>query len=214
MDFSKIAEQKIAEAIEEGLFDDLPGKGEPLNLDEDAHVPAHVRLANRILKNANVLPEWIELQKEIHNEREEVSRLWDRLAREYRLRRAQIEGVPASHAVVAGFCEWLAYSRARYLRSLKGVNTSILKFSIASPTRQVVYRSYKIDEEMARFDADFPLPDNATAPASEPKPAGDESFLRQAARLRSNSGGGPVLSWMKTARLSLSGRMSDESPEE
>src|SRR5688572_32819466 len=47
-----IAEQRIAEAIANGDFDDLPGSGKPLELDDDALIPEELRLAYRILKNA------------------------------------------------------------------------------------------------------------------------------------------------------------------
>jgi len=51
-----LAEQKIAAAIDAGQFDRLPGAGKPLDLDDDALVPADLRVAWRILKNAGVLP--------------------------------------------------------------------------------------------------------------------------------------------------------------
>ena len=51
-----LAEQKIAEAIERGELDDLPGAGRPLDLDDDALVPEELRLAYRILKNAGYVP--------------------------------------------------------------------------------------------------------------------------------------------------------------
>jgi len=51
-----IAERKIAEAIERGELDDLPGAGRPLELDDDALVPEDLRLAYRILKNAGFVP--------------------------------------------------------------------------------------------------------------------------------------------------------------
>ena len=51
-----IAEQKIAEAIANGDFDDLPGAGKPLELDDDSLVPEELRLAYRILKNAGFVP--------------------------------------------------------------------------------------------------------------------------------------------------------------
>jgi hypothetical protein len=60
-----IAEQRIREAMEDGVFDDLPGYGRPLRLDDDAHVPEDLRLAFRILKNAGVLPPELELRQEI-----------------------------------------------------------------------------------------------------------------------------------------------------
>jgi hypothetical protein len=71
MDFLfKIAEERIQEAQREGLFDNLPGKGKPLNLDEDNAVPEDLRLSFKILKNANCLPIEMELRKEIYNLRQ------------------------------------------------------------------------------------------------------------------------------------------------
>ena len=53
-----IAERKIAEAVSQGELDNLPGAGRPLDLDDDALVPEEMRMAHRILKNADVpLPE-------------------------------------------------------------------------------------------------------------------------------------------------------------
>jgi hypothetical protein len=63
--FDKIAEERIREAIAQGEFDDLPGKGEPLNLEDDSHLPADLRMAYKILKNADCLPPELELRKEI-----------------------------------------------------------------------------------------------------------------------------------------------------
>jgi len=55
-----IAERKIAEAIAQGEFDDLPGAGKPLDLEEDPLVPEDQRMANRILKNAGFVPREVE----------------------------------------------------------------------------------------------------------------------------------------------------------
>ena len=63
----KIADQRIREAIERGELDNLEGKGQPLNLEDDRHIPEDLRLAYKILKNANCLPQEIELRKEIRN---------------------------------------------------------------------------------------------------------------------------------------------------
>jgi hypothetical protein len=63
--FDRIAEQKIAEALERGELDGLPGAGRPLALDDDALVPEDLRLAYRILKNAGFVPPEIEARREI-----------------------------------------------------------------------------------------------------------------------------------------------------
>lgn len=63
--FLTIAEGKIREAMMNGEFDNLPNKGKPLDLDDIAHIPEELRAGYTILKNAGVLPEEMELKKEI-----------------------------------------------------------------------------------------------------------------------------------------------------
>ena len=65
--FQKIAERRIIEAIREGAFDGLPGKGQPLKLEDDSHIPEDLRIAHKILKNANFVPPEVALRKEIAN---------------------------------------------------------------------------------------------------------------------------------------------------
>ena len=45
------AERHITEAQSKGEFDNLPGSGEPLILDDDSHVPPELRAGYRLLKN-------------------------------------------------------------------------------------------------------------------------------------------------------------------
>ena len=46
----RLAEKRITEAIDRGVFDNLQGAGRPLDLGEDAHVPVAVRAIHRVLK--------------------------------------------------------------------------------------------------------------------------------------------------------------------
>jgi len=62
----RIAEQRILEAQREGAFDNLPGKGKPLKLEDLSWVPEDLRIGYHVLKNAHVLPPEVELLKDIH----------------------------------------------------------------------------------------------------------------------------------------------------
>jgi hypothetical protein len=64
--FQRLAEQRILEAQRKGEFDDLPGKGKPLDLEDLSWVPDELRIGYMILKNAHVLPPEAELLKDIH----------------------------------------------------------------------------------------------------------------------------------------------------
>ena len=62
----RIAEQRILEAQRNGAFDNLPGKGKPLELEDMSSVPDDLRIGYHVLKNAHVLPPEAELIKDIH----------------------------------------------------------------------------------------------------------------------------------------------------
>jgi len=63
--FEKIVEERIRRALAAGEFEDLAGKGEPLALEDTSTVPEDLRLAFKILKNADCLPPEVELRKDI-----------------------------------------------------------------------------------------------------------------------------------------------------
>ena len=65
-----LVEERIRKAQEEGLFDNLPGKGKPLKLEDDSSIPEDLRLTYKILKNSNCLPVEMELRKEIFSLRQ------------------------------------------------------------------------------------------------------------------------------------------------
>src|ERR1700752_4403850 len=58
--FVLLVENRISEAIARGEFDNLPGAGKPLELDDDALVPEEERIAFRIMKNSGWLPPEVE----------------------------------------------------------------------------------------------------------------------------------------------------------
>ena len=65
MSFQRNADEKIKEAIARGEFDHLPGKGKPLNLEAYFATPEHLRMGYSILKNADIIPEEMELLRQI-----------------------------------------------------------------------------------------------------------------------------------------------------
>ena len=63
----QIVERRISEAIARGEFVGLPGEGRPLQLEDDPLVPAELRVAYRILKNAGYVPDEVRLFAEIRS---------------------------------------------------------------------------------------------------------------------------------------------------
>ena len=81
--FSRIIEERIRMAQKKGEFDNLEGSGKPLNIEDDSHIAEDLRLAHKILKNANCLPPEIELKKEIRRTEDLLSGIKD-TAEKYR----------------------------------------------------------------------------------------------------------------------------------
>ncbi|WP_241603882.1 DnaJ family domain-containing protein [Rosenbergiella nectarea] len=59
-----LIERQIQEAQQQGQFDNLPGAGKPLVLDDDSQVPENLRMSYRILKMSGFLPEPLQLRQE------------------------------------------------------------------------------------------------------------------------------------------------------
>ena len=66
----RIVEERIQKAQEEGVFDNLPGRGKPLPLEDESWIPEELRLTYKVLKNANCLPIEMEMRKEIFSLRQ------------------------------------------------------------------------------------------------------------------------------------------------
>jgi hypothetical protein len=79
--FQKIIEKKIQDAQENGDFDDLPGKGKPIALEDDRNIPEELRLTYKILKNADCLPPELELRKEIRTMEDMLDKIPDEKAK-------------------------------------------------------------------------------------------------------------------------------------
>ncbi|MGB7970752.1 MAG: DnaJ family domain-containing protein [Candidatus Deferrimicrobiaceae bacterium] len=60
-----MAENKIREAMARGEFENLPGAGKPLRLEDDSMIPDDLRVAYKILRNAGCIPPELEVRKEI-----------------------------------------------------------------------------------------------------------------------------------------------------
>lgn len=89
--FAAIAERKIQEAMERGEFDGLPGKGKPLDLEDEVMVPPELRLAYKVLKNAGYLPPELELHNEIVRLRDLIDAVADETEKRARIKELNVK---------------------------------------------------------------------------------------------------------------------------
>ncbi|WP_019583512.1 DUF1992 domain-containing protein [Thioalkalivibrio sp. ALE16] len=83
-------EAKLADAARRGAFDDLPGAGRPLELDDDRAVPEELRMAYRVLKNAGYVPEAVRIRGEIASAEALLQAADDEASRQHAARRLRL----------------------------------------------------------------------------------------------------------------------------
>ena len=131
-----LAEQRIQEGIEQGLFDNLPGAGKPLNLDDDAFVPPDLRMAFRLLRSNGLAPLWIELNKEI---RDDITRL-------ARFRAHVRERTDPGNAIQRD------HLRKEYIGRIHEINAKIVNYNILAPSSHVHLAALILEDELTKFD--------------------------------------------------------------
>ena len=77
MSIEKFVEDQIKKAMAEGEFDNLPGKGKPIDLDGYFQTPEHLRICYSILKVGGFIPEEVQMLKDIEALREQEANCSD-----------------------------------------------------------------------------------------------------------------------------------------
>jgi len=139
-----VAERKIQEAIDEGLFDNLPGKGQPLDLSVNPFEAPGMGAINRILKHNKVLPLWIMVEKEI-----EASRA---------LALAALARWEASEAGLRGdplYAGPRQLARDAYGKHMRETNDLILKYNLSSPFALRAPIPFMMQRRLREFDEQY-----------------------------------------------------------
>lgn len=87
---TKSTDEAIRAAMERGEFDNLLNKGKKLNLDDYFNTPEEQRVGFSVLKNADFVPEEVQLLKEIGELQEKLAKVSDEVGRKKLVK--EIEG--------------------------------------------------------------------------------------------------------------------------
>lgn len=136
----KNTDDQIRKAIEEGAFDDLPGKGKPLELDENPFEDPSWRLANRMLRSGGFSLPCIETRKGIE---EEYKIALDELIRTWHWRTRKIELGLFDPGLES---EWTR-AQDNFKSKVKDLNRRINNYNLGAPLDQ--FHLSPIDSERA-----------------------------------------------------------------
>lgn len=147
-------EQAIRKAMRDGLFDNLPGAGQPLDLDrtDDPNTPDDMRLAYKVMKDNNITPDWITLRKSLEQQQAKIRRELARGRRAYlgTLRDAEKTGNVTKREETV-----LAWKRllSTFEEAITRYNDHVLTYNLKVP-RGVRQRHFmELDRELARLEA-------------------------------------------------------------
>lgn len=77
MSLENVIEKLLQEAIERGEFDNLEGKGKPLDLTAYFNTPEDLRMAHSVLKSNQIVPEEVEIMRQVAEIRKRISATTD-----------------------------------------------------------------------------------------------------------------------------------------
>jgi hypothetical protein len=145
-EYQDIVGRRIEEAMRAGAFDNLRGKGKPLNLQRNPFVPEEMEMAYAIMERNQIAPEWIDARaailRAVANWRERL-----RLAlAEYRTTLGAAATAEAQQA-----CEqrWQA-ERQALSEEMAALNKQILIVNLKQPIARLEIFKLLLDEELAR----------------------------------------------------------------
>jgi len=147
-DWDNLIEDLIQDGQEKGIFDDLPGKGKPLNLRKNPYA-ADMELANNLLKQNDLAPAWIMERNDIIARTEalraDIQRTWARHEQHFRLMRD--EGQRGALTI-----SWDDACR-KWEADIVELNKQIDRFNLKRPANGLELFKVTLERELARVEA-------------------------------------------------------------
>ena len=144
-DYSRSLDEQIRKAIEDGAFDDLPGKGKPLDLQQNPHEDPAWRMAFRMLRSSGYSLPWIEKRQQIEKEYEAAC---EALARSWSWYRSAVSEKNKRFQEQ----EWQRAVEV-YRETIAKLNKRILTYNIDVPSEQFQRRQINIERDIKRITA-------------------------------------------------------------
>ncbi len=138
----------IEDGRRRGLFDDLPGQGQPLNLEKHVYEGGN-SLANQLMKDNDIRPVWLTHRLDVIEKvdvlRQEIGRAWER----YREAFQWAQGESHRPALSLGWDEQCG----RWQEAIVKLNKEIEAYNLKRPAGQPEIFKLRLDDELKRANA-------------------------------------------------------------
>lgn len=135
-------EDQIQKAIQDGQFDNLPGKGKPLRVEDDPLIDPDWRLANHLLKSSGFTLPWIESRQEILAG---IDAARNSLTGAWRWREKSLADQQPYQTVEA---EWQR-AKTAFAEQIQTLNKKISSFNLEAPSAQFQLVPLNAEREIA-----------------------------------------------------------------
>ena len=147
--WSDLVSERIEEAMRAGHFDNLRGKGKPLDPAPEPHVPPEMQMANSLLRNNDLTPAWISDRSALLAE---IDRFRARLRREAGAWRSAGETAATPEARATHELRWQAQCAA-WQEELRTLNRRIEGQNFKQPVSFLEIVKLRLADELARAEA-------------------------------------------------------------
>ncbi len=149
-EWSDLVSQRIEDAMRRGAFDNLAGKGKPQNLERNPFVSADQQTAIDLLKNNDLVPEWIAARREVLSARD---RLRDELKQAVTVIRRQMDEASDVEERARLSQSWKRWLNAWHSR-MEDLNYRIMIQNLKQPVRHLEIYQLLLRDELVRAGAD------------------------------------------------------------
>jgi DnaJ homolog subfamily C member 28 len=147
-DWNNLIEDIIQEGQKDGIFDNLKGKGKPLNLNKSLF-GQELELAHGLMKESDLTPLWISnritIKEKIETLRTEMKRVWNRHEREFRV----IQDAVHRSRLTLSWDDAIQ----RWLNKVVEINKEIDSYNLKRPIDNLELIKLNLDKELERLDA-------------------------------------------------------------
>jgi hypothetical protein len=143
-EWADVVSKRIEEAMRRGDFDNLPGRGKPLQIQREPFVPEDQQMAFKLLKNNDMTPAWIAERKEVLRAKERFRSIVVSIAQEALVQWAAAEDDVRRQQVAATWARWIV----RWEDEVAELNRRIQTLNLKQPVAHLEVFKIRLDDEL------------------------------------------------------------------
>jgi len=151
-DHKNLIDEILGDAFRRGEFDNLPGAGKRLAIEDDLdlHVPPELRMTHRMLKDSNMTPDWIAEGKAIEDAQAKLLRKLSADARMFQGLRADARRSATPEQTLAQVEARWRSTQTRFRADVASLNKRILAYNLKLPPGFAHKMALDAERELAK----------------------------------------------------------------